>query len=123
MLYLLFFLFRDGADLGRKIRQAIPLNDDYTRQFLEKFIAVIRATVKGNIIIAIIQGTIGGVTFWSLGVEAALLWGVLMTFLSMLPAVGAALVCAGSGLVLCKRRMDQRRHSGFRGRIRDRTGR
>jgi len=92
MLYLLFFLFRDGADLGRKIRQAIPLNDDYTRQFLEKFIAVIRATVKGNIIIAIIQGTIGGVTFWSLGVEAALLWGVLMTFLSMLPAVGAALV-------------------------------
>ncbi|PQA74797.1 AI-2E family transporter [Brucella oryzae] len=92
MLYLLFFLFRDGADLGRKIRQAIPLNDDYTRQFLEKFTAVIRATVKGNIIIAIIQGTIGGVTFWSLGVEAALLWGVLMTFLSMLPAVGAALV-------------------------------
>ncbi|HCH72573.1 MAG TPA: AI-2E family transporter [Ochrobactrum sp.] len=92
MLYLLFFLFRDGAELGRKIRQAIPLNDDYTRQFLEKFTAVIRATVKGNIIIAIIQGTIGGVTFWLLGVEAALLWGVMMTFLSMLPAVGAALV-------------------------------
>ena len=92
MLYLLFFLFRDGVDLGRKIRQAIPLNDEDTRQFLEKFIAVIRATVKGNILIAIIQGTIGGVTFWSLGVEAALLWGVLMTFLSMLPAVGAALV-------------------------------
>lgn len=92
MLYLLFFLFRDGADLGRKIRQAIPLNDDYTRQFLEKFTAVIRATVKGNIIIAIIQGTIGGVTFWMLGVEAALLWGVMMTFLSMLPAIGAALV-------------------------------
>lgn len=92
MLYLLFFLFRDGAELGRKIRQAIPLNDDYTRQFLEKFTAVIRATVKGNIIIAVIQGTIGGVTFWLLGVEAALLWGVMMTFLSMLPAVGAALV-------------------------------
>ncbi|WP_183653472.1 AI-2E family transporter [Brucella daejeonensis] len=92
MLYLLFFLFRDGAELGRKIRRAIPLNDDYTRQFLEKFTAVIRATVKGNIIIAIIQGMIGGVTFWFLGVEAALLWGVMMTFLSMLPAVGAALV-------------------------------
>lgn len=92
MLYLLFFLFRDGTDLGRKIRRAIPLNDEYTRQFLEKFTAVIRATVKGNIIIAVIQGTIGGVTFWLLGVEAALLWGVMMTFLSMLPAVGAALV-------------------------------
>ncbi|MBC2885227.1 AI-2E family transporter [Ochrobactrum sp. CM-21-5] len=92
MLYLLFFLFRDGADLGRKIRQTIPLSDDYTRQFLEKFTAVIRATVKGNIIIALIQGTIGGVVFWLLGIEAALLWGVMMTFFSMLPAVGAALV-------------------------------
>ncbi len=92
MLYLLFFLFRDGADLGRRIRHAIPLSDDYTRQFLDKFAAVVRATVKGNIIIAVVQGTIGGVAFWALGIEAALLWGVVMTFLSMLPAVGAALV-------------------------------
>ncbi|KAA0693301.1 AI-2E family transporter [Neorhizobium sp. P12A] len=92
MLYLLFFLFRDGADLSGKIRHAIPLSDDYTRQFLDKFSAVVRATVKGNIIIAIVQGTIGGVAFWALGVEAALLWGVTMTFLSMLPAIGAALV-------------------------------
>ncbi len=92
MLYLLFFLFRDGAELGRRIRHAIPLSDDYTRQFLDKFAAVVRATVKGNVIIAIIQGTIGGIAFWALGIEAALLWGVTMTFLSMLPAVGAALV-------------------------------
>jgi predicted PurR-regulated permease PerM len=92
MLYLLFFLFRDGAELGRTIRHAIPLSDDYTRQFLDQFSAVVRATVKGNIIIAIIQGAIGGVAFWALGVEAALLWGVMMTFLSMLPVIGAALV-------------------------------
>ncbi|PWL18725.1 AI-2E family transporter [Falsochrobactrum shanghaiense] len=94
MIYLLFFLFRDGAELGSTIRKTIPLSDDYTRQFLDKFAAVIRATVKGNIIIAVIQGTIGGVTFWLLGIEAALLWGVVMTFCSMLPAVGAALVWA-----------------------------
>lgn len=100
MLYLLFFLFRDGADLGRKIRRAIPLTDDYTRQFLDKFTAVIRATVKGNIIIAIVQGTIGGIAFWALGIQAALLWGVLMTFLSMLPAVGAALVWAPAAIWL-----------------------
>lgn len=92
MLYLLFFLFRDGTDLGRTIRHAIPLNDDYTRQFRDKFSAVVRATVKGNIIIAMIQGTIGGLAFWALGVEAALLWGVTMAFTSMLPAIGAALV-------------------------------
>lgn len=92
MLYLLFFLFRDGAALGRTIRHAIPLRDDYTRQFVDKFAAVVRATVKGNIIIAMLQGTIGGIAFWALGIEAALLWGVVMTFSSMLPAIGAALV-------------------------------
>jgi len=92
MLYLMYFLFRDGAALARTIQQAIPLSDDYTRQFVDKFAAVVRATVKGNVIIAIIQGTIGGIAFLSLGIEAPLLWGVVMTFLSMLPAVGAALV-------------------------------
>lgn len=92
MIYLLFFLFRDGAELGAKIRQTIPLSEEYTGQILEKFTAVIRATVKGNIIIALIQGTLGGLTFWFLGIEAALLWGVMMTIFSLLPVVGASLV-------------------------------
>lgn len=92
MLYLLFFLFRDGASLGKTLRHSIPLSDDYTRQFVDKFAAVVRATVRGNVIIAIVQGIIGGVTFWVLGIEATLLWGVVMTFLSMLPAIGAAIV-------------------------------
>lgn len=94
MIYLLFFLFRDGDELGEKIRQAIPLSEDYKNQFVEKFAAVIRATVKGNIIIALIQGAIGGVTFWLLGIEAALLWGVMMTIFSLLPVVGASLIWA-----------------------------
>lgn len=98
MIYLLFFLFRDGEELGEKIRQAIPLSEDYKNQFLEKFAAVIRATVKGNIIIALIQGTIGGITFWLIGIEAALLWGVLMTIFSLLPVVGASLVWAPAAI-------------------------
>lgn len=98
MIYLLFFLFRDGEELGEKIRQAIPLSEDYKNQFLEKFAAVIRATVKGNIIIALIQGTIGGITFWLIGIEAALLWGVLITIFSLLPVVGASLVWAPAAI-------------------------
>jgi predicted PurR-regulated permease PerM len=92
MLYVLFFLFRDGPAIGRNILACMPLSVDYSRRLLAMFAAVVRATVKGNIIIAVIQGSIGGVTFWLLGIEAALLWGVLMVFLSMLPAVGAGLV-------------------------------
>ena len=94
LLYLLFFLFRDGEKLVASIRKAIPLSDEHSGKFLEKFTSVINATVRGNIIIAIIQGSIGGVTFWLLGVQAALLWGVVMTFFSMLPAVGAAIIWA-----------------------------
>lgn len=92
MLYLLFFLFRDGRSLGHQIRATAPLSDAYTYRLINKFTAVVRATVKGNVIIAIVQGAIGGVTFWLLGVEAALLWGVLMAFLSLLPAIGSAIV-------------------------------
>jgi predicted PurR-regulated permease PerM len=92
MLYVLFFLFRDGRQIARTIGASMPLSDTYNRALLTRFATVIRATVKGNIVIAVIQGTIGGVAFWALGIEGALLWGVLMTFLSLLPAVGSALV-------------------------------
>lgn len=92
MLYLLFFLFRDGTSLTATIRKSIPLSDRYTDHILGRFGAVVMATVKGNITIAAIQGAIGGVTFWMLGVGGAVLWGVLMAVLSLLPAVGAGLV-------------------------------
>ncbi len=92
MLYVLFFLFRDGRGLARTIRASMPLSDAHNNRLLEKFVGVVRATVKGNIVIAIIQGSIGGVTLWFLGIDAALLWGALMVFMSLLPAIGAAIV-------------------------------
>lgn len=92
MLYLLFFLFRDGNALSRRIKDAIPLHAELRDALLEKFTVVIRATVKGSLLVALVQGALGGLIFWVLGINAALLWAVLMAFLSMLPAVGAGLV-------------------------------
>jgi predicted PurR-regulated permease PerM len=92
MIYLLFFLLRDGDPLSRRIRTAIPLRADELRDLTEKFTVVIRATVKGNVVVAIVQGALGGMIFAFLGIHGAVLWGVLMAFLSLLPAVGAALV-------------------------------
>lgn len=92
MLYLLFFLLRDGAVLAARIRSAIPLSAPYKRYLFEKFTTVIRATVKGNIAVAATQGLLGGLIFWFLGIQGALVWAVLMGFLSLLPAVGAAIV-------------------------------
>ncbi|AEG92014.1 AI-2E family transporter [Ramlibacter tataouinensis] len=92
MLYLLFFLLRDGARLSERIAEAIPLQEQQTHRLLGQFVTVVRATVKGNIVIALIQGVLGGLAFWVLGLPGPLLWGALMALLSLLPAVGAALV-------------------------------
>ncbi|QDQ28059.1 AI-2E family transporter [Chitinimonas arctica] len=92
MLYLLFFLLRDGASLATRIKQALPLSTEHKRHLFLKFATVIRATVKGNIVVAATQGLLGGVIFAILGIQGALLWGVVMAFLSLLPAVGAGLI-------------------------------
>ena len=92
MLYLLFFLLRDGATLSTRIRDAIPLSAAHKRHLFKKFTTVIRATVKGNVAVAAVQGALGGLAFWFLDIQGALLWAVLMAFLSLLPAIGAAVV-------------------------------
>jgi len=112
MLYLLFFLLRDGDSLLARIRAAVPLRSRQQQELIEKSGVVIKATVKGNLVVAIVQGALGGLIFWVLDIHGALLWAVVMAVLSLLPAVGTALVWGpvaiwllatgnvGSGLVL-----------------------
>ncbi|MBK6615510.1 AI-2E family transporter [Ottowia sp.] len=92
MMYLLFFLLRDGLALSRLVRESVPLERGHTHYLLNKFSTVVRATVKGNVVVAIVQGILGGVALWVLGIGGAVFWGVVMALLSLLPAVGAALV-------------------------------
>jgi predicted PurR-regulated permease PerM len=92
MLYLLFFLLRDEDALSKRIRDAIPLRAEQQQAFLLKFTIVIRATVKGDMFVALLQGTLGGLIFWFLGISGALLWAVVMAFFSLLPAIGAGLI-------------------------------
>ena len=92
MLYLTFFLLRDGNYLLELLIRALPLGDARERMLFAKFGEVTRATIKGNLVIAAIQGTLGGLIFWALGIPGALLWGVVMAVLSLIPAVGPAIV-------------------------------
>ena len=92
MLYLTFFLLRDGSSLTQRIKDAIPLRAAQRDALLEKFAVVVRATVKGSILVAALQGVLGGLIFWLLGIHAPILWGVLMSFFALLPAVGAGIV-------------------------------
>ena len=100
MIYLAFFLLRDGSRLVELLIQALPLGDERERLLFAKFAEVTRATVKGNLLIAIIQGALGGVIFWILGITGALLWGVVMAIFSLLPAVGAAVVWVPAAIYL-----------------------
>ncbi len=92
MLYLLFFLLRDGKALAERIKQVVPLSADQKTALFGRFTVVVRATVKGSILVAMAQGALGGLAFWFLGIHAALLWAVLMAFLALVPAIGAGLV-------------------------------
>ena len=92
MLYLLYFLFRDGRTISARIKRAVPLSSRYKRPLFDNFVTVIRATVKGNVLVAMEQGALGGLIFWFLDVPGPVLWGVVMAFLSLLPAVGAAII-------------------------------
>ncbi|MDO5288914.1 MAG: AI-2E family transporter [Pseudomonadota bacterium] len=100
MLYLLFFLLRDGRALSQLVRTSVPMDRAQTHYLANKFSTVVRATVKGNVVVAIVQGALGGVAFGVLGIPGALLWGVVMAFLSLLPAVGASLIWAPVAIYL-----------------------
>ena len=100
MLYLAFFLLRDGSRLVDLLVHSLPLGDERERQLLSKFAEVTRATVKGNLVVAVVQGALGGLIFWILGMPAALLWGVAMAVLSLIPAVGAGLIWAPAAIYL-----------------------
>ena len=92
MLYLTFFLLRDGSSLTRRIKEAVPLRASQRDALFEKFAVVVRATVKGSILVAALQGALGGLIFWLLGLHAPVLWAVVMAFFALLPAVGASIV-------------------------------
>jgi predicted PurR-regulated permease PerM len=92
MLYLTYFLLRDGDVYGRRIKAAIPLEPALRDRLLADFVTVVRATMKGSVVVAVIQGLLGGIIFWLLGIEGALLWGLLMGFFSLVPAIGTGIV-------------------------------
>jgi predicted PurR-regulated permease PerM len=100
MLYILFFFLRDGNRLVAMLIRVVPLEDVRERQLLAKFAEVSRATIKGTLVVGIVQGAIGAVLFWALGIPAPVIWGTLMTMFSVLPAVGPGLIWLPAAVIL-----------------------
>lgn len=91
-LYVAYFLLRDGKKIGRAILCGLPLELEIAEQLAQRFLAIVRATIKGSVVVGLVQGGLGALTFWIVGVEAALLLGLLMAIFSLLPAVGTGIV-------------------------------
>lgn len=100
MLYLTFFLIRDGEALTKRVIRSIPLDPDRRHAVFRNFTVVTRATIKGSLVVAIVQGFVGGITFWALGIEGALLWGTIMGVFSLVPAIGCGIVWVPVALYL-----------------------
>lgn len=100
MLYLLFFFLKDGKQLMQRIIDTIPMGNVRERQLFERFAQVSKATLKGTLVVALVQGSIGGLIFMVLGIPAALLWGVAMTLLALLPVGGSAIVWFPAVIIL-----------------------
>ncbi|CAN5579989.1 AI-2E family transporter [soil metagenome] len=92
MLYVLFFLLRDGPRIMEGLIRALPLGDVREQRLFSRFASITRATVKGNFVVGLVQGGLGGIAFAALGIGAPVLWGVVMVFFALLPAIGPALV-------------------------------
>jgi predicted PurR-regulated permease PerM len=83
---------RDGDEIGERVRAGVPLRPEVRDALIDHFVIVIRATMKGTVVVSILQGLVGGIIFWLLGIEAAILWGLLMALFSLFPAVGTGIV-------------------------------
>jgi len=92
MLYANYFFLRSGKETLAKIMYMVPLESDQESRLVARFVSVTRATLKGTLVIGIIQGTLAGLAFAVVGIEGAIFWGTIMAVLSIIPAVGAAIV-------------------------------
>lgn len=99
-LYLLFFFLRDANRLVATLIRVLPLGDVRERQLLAKFAEVTVATIKGTLVVGLVQGAIGGGLFWVLGIPAPVFWGSVMAVFSVLPAVGPGLVWGPAAVIL-----------------------
>ena len=100
VVYLLYFFLVDGKKIQKTLVHTIPMGDRRERALFERFALVARATLKGTLIVAFVQGAIGGILFAILGIPAALLWGVAMMLLALLPVGGSAIVWVPAAIIM-----------------------
>jgi predicted PurR-regulated permease PerM len=96
----LYYLFKDGDRLFGRLKETLPIHTRERDLLILRFKEMVYATIYGGILIAIIQGVLGGVIFWILGISSPILWGTAMAFLSFIPIGGTALIWFPAAILL-----------------------
>ena len=99
-LYCMFFFLIDGSKILRKILYYLPLGDEDETRILDRFTSVTRATLKGTLVIGVLQGGLAGLAFFVAGISGALFWAAIMSVLSIIPGIGTALVWGPAAIIL-----------------------
>ncbi len=100
LIYAMFFFYTEGPGYLRTLLAYLPFNDADNERLIHRFVSVTRATVKGTLLIGVIQGTINGIGFAIVGLPAPVFWGAVMIVLSLIPVIGGALVWVPAAVVL-----------------------
>ena len=100
MLYALFFFIRDGDKFPGMAMRILPLGKGREKLLYDRFFATARSTLKVTLIIGGIQGALGGIVFLITGIEGALIWGLLMVIMAVVPAVGCAIIWGPAGILM-----------------------
>lgn len=100
MFFTLFYFFIDGKNFMKKIMQLSPLRDTHEQLLINKFTSMTRATLKGTLVIGIVQGVLGGIAFMVVGIPSPMIWMVVMILISIIPVAGASLIVIPSGIIM-----------------------
>lgn len=99
VIFTLFYFFRDGTRIVERLKYLSPLREAHEDRLIEQFVLISRATVKGTLVIGLIQGTLGALVLLAFGVDSWLVWGVVMVVLSIIPMIGPWFVLIPAGLI------------------------
>jgi predicted PurR-regulated permease PerM len=100
VLFVMYYLFRDGRQVREALSSVIPLRHRQTYDIFLRTREVIGASVYGVLVIAAIQGALGGLAFWALGLPSAIVWGIGMMFMSLIPVLGAFVIWIPAAIFL-----------------------
>src|SRR5512139_151471 len=98
--YLLFYFLRDRSAVLDWLREISPLTEAEMNRLFRRIVDTVQATLYGTVAVAVVQGALGGLMFWLLGLSTPLLWGIVMGLLAIIPVLGAFVIWVPAAIYL-----------------------